>query len=486
MNARETLLQTQNRLLASHAHARDLLRRYPGVVDVGVGVKERRGGYTDELAYRVYVREKAHALDLGADGVLPREVLGMGVDVVVAVPMRKATCATVNEAYLESLVQTSTGVLIGGAPKPSTKRFRALRPGVRINRGTSSDTAGTLGAIVKLGSGATAFLTAGHVLTAKNGDVGKPIGQPSLAPCECNWVGKIHDIEIVEFDAGVVCVERFIGVLNEIIVNTESRIRIEGMRSPVDGTSDRCVTCLDAVIKYGAASGRTEGVVIDVAYNGGKDMLIAPAPGVEVNATAVFAIGGDSGAVILYEDTTSGSSKYYAVGLLHEVAAENTAFGVASHMPQIVTRFELTFDVPDGVTGFDTKGAGPNGHGDLLEGIDNGNLSWLAWGSPSEQLVPLELWDDHFEEVIHLINTSRPVKLAWNRANGPAFAAAWAKKRRVPSYEIPREINGISYQEMVLRLCLALKEHGSQELGSAINDLFHQMFKQQTLGPQRV
>ena len=49
---------TGQELYKLYREARSELGRYPGVVGIGLGCKERKGVVTDELAFRVYVRPK--------------------------------------------------------------------------------------------------------------------------------------------------------------------------------------------------------------------------------------------------------------------------------------------------------------------------------------------------------------------------------------------------------------------------------------------
>jgi hypothetical protein len=72
-----------------------------------------------------------------------------------------------------------------------------------------------------------------------------------------------------------------------------------------------------------------------------------------------------------------------------------------------------------------------------------------------------ELARKHREEVADLIDHRRPVTVAWHRHNGPAFAAAVNRNQRDPRFRIPREINGVSRDELLVTMARALDEHGS-------------------------
>src|SRR5262245_44711331 len=70
-------------LLAVVDEVRDELLRIPGVTKVSVGVKERGGGLTNQMAFRVYVREKVPESALPPEQLVPRTIRGYPTDVVV-------------------------------------------------------------------------------------------------------------------------------------------------------------------------------------------------------------------------------------------------------------------------------------------------------------------------------------------------------------------------------------------------------------------
>jgi hypothetical protein len=61
-------------------HEADLMAR-PGVVGVGVGLRQRGGQITEELAIVVMVRRKRSPADLPAPDLLPADIEGVPVDV---------------------------------------------------------------------------------------------------------------------------------------------------------------------------------------------------------------------------------------------------------------------------------------------------------------------------------------------------------------------------------------------------------------------
>jgi hypothetical protein len=68
--------------MALRQEAEAALRKYPGVVAVGLGTRERGGMPTDEIAWRVYVRAKKEESALRPGERVPREWRGVPTDVI--------------------------------------------------------------------------------------------------------------------------------------------------------------------------------------------------------------------------------------------------------------------------------------------------------------------------------------------------------------------------------------------------------------------
>lgn len=74
----------------------------------------------------------------------------------------------------------------------------------------------------------------------------------------------------------------------------------------------------------------------------------------------------------------------------------------------------------------------------------------------------------HAEEVIRLINHERRVAATWRRNQGPAFIRAAVDSGFVEDVRIPREVNGVRMEELLLRMADALQRHGGPELRRTI------------------
>lgn len=69
------------------AHERELLRK-PNVVGVGIGLRQRGGKFTNELAIIVSVTHKVPQEDLPPEDRIPEEIEGIPVDVqAIGIPV---------------------------------------------------------------------------------------------------------------------------------------------------------------------------------------------------------------------------------------------------------------------------------------------------------------------------------------------------------------------------------------------------------------
>lgn len=69
------------------AHEEELLSK-ANVVGVGIGLRQRRGEYTGELALVVSVTHKVPPEELDPEDLIPREIDGVPVDVQVVGTLR--------------------------------------------------------------------------------------------------------------------------------------------------------------------------------------------------------------------------------------------------------------------------------------------------------------------------------------------------------------------------------------------------------------
>ena len=77
---------------------------------------------------------------------------------------------------------------------------------------------------------------------------------------------------------------------------------------------------------------------------------------------------------------------------------------------------------------------------------------------------------EHQREIGFLVRTSRAVKVAWHRHEGPAHLAQILNHLRGFAPRMPVEIRGVSRRALLLKLRLALMSQGSHELQQAIGN----------------
>ncbi len=81
----------------------------------------------------------------------------------------------------------------------------------------------------------------------------------------------------------------------------------------------------------------------------------------------------------------------------------------------------------------------------------------------------------HAGEVLDLVNTDRRVAVTWQRSQGPAFIRAVVQSGFDESVTIPRSVNGVRFEELLLRMADVLQRHGSAALRNAIADRSFQL-----------
>jgi hypothetical protein len=70
----------------------------------------------------------------------------------------------------------------------------------------------------------------------------------------------------------------------------------------------------------------------------------------------------------------------------------------------------------------------------------------------------------HAEEIIYLVNHNRRVTVAWQRNHGPAFIIAIRDALRDEDKPIPKEMNGVTLEHLLLHMADALQRAGSPAL----------------------
>ena len=71
---------------------------------------------------------------------------------------------------------------------------------------------------------------------------------------------------------------------------------------------------------------------------------------------------------------------------------------------------------------------------------------------------------EHIEEILYLVNHNRRVTVTWQRHHGPAFIIAIRDSLKNPDMPIPKTVNGVSLEQLLLQTADALQRCGSSAL----------------------
>lgn len=461
-------------VLDSGAEAK--LRAIPGVRHVSVGLKSRGGVSSDLICIRIYVEKKRALAEIPVSERIPTEIDGFVTDVH---PPR-----TFQFAY-------------------DNTRYRPIQAGSLIANNVIGDNGkggfgiegGTLGCMAKRGR-LTVLLSSCHVLKARKADDGDRIYQPaevSFDPPAAQDVPKTLDVDdnriakvldgfmsedidaaIARISCSKCCDCCGVDYVNEIPGLSQRGLPdvepddlpatngIVGMRPAVTGAR---------VFIVGASSGRSAGWIEDASgdsvkmkYEGVEKTFINQIYISARNSLKSFSYPGDSGSVIIDEHN-------YIVGLLMASTAEGPEYyTLANHIEHVCSGLKIKINFSTAST--PTSGARekwrvphlPSAHTESeLFAIARERLLAHPAGAWIGELAEL-----HREEILDLVTTRRPVSVAWQRAAGPAFVATALNAIRAGRFDLPMTINGITLEDALARMGVALETHGSPELSDAI------------------
>jgi hypothetical protein len=454
---------------------RSELSQIPGVVGVGVGFKEVGGKSTDDVSFRVYVTEKKKPGDLLPEHIVPAEIKGTKTDVTV-VPVRKRLS--------------------------DEKRYRPIKGGTKVRNGNCKtgcyDVVGTLGCLATLDAdGSVVLLSNMHVLNTFGTSIGDEIGQPGKCCC-CCFKDVIAHITNGKFGDNVDCA--IAKIKSDVPLPTENIVRALGGKDPngkeLDGTIQGLApiqqergraTSLkvgDLVKKVGIITGLTEGRVKDVflpAMDSVSGEILQDQIDIEpISGSKPFAKEGDSGAVVL-------TAKNEVAGLLW---GGIDTIGTANEIRNVVSALKITIPKtlpapspgpspspppsPSLIAGGTALGVRVNEEADLGEELAF-ERDLLRKFENEFMMTPkgatfIRVIKENLDEGLNLVNHNRQVMVTWRRKQGPAFLAAFAKSAGDPNYKVPKEVNGVSLETLLINMAVVLEEHGSDRLRQAINE----------------
>lgn len=298
--------------------------RMPGVHAVGAGWKVVEGVPTDDRVVRIYVREKRPLSQLSRTERIPPRIDGLPTDVIESAP------AVIQQAPM----------LAGGGQG----RQRPVVAGV--SAGHFNITAGTLSCFCRSmrpdDPPGVYVLSNNHVFANVNrGSTGDPLRQPGPGDggVDEDKIGELHRFVDIALGGGLANrVDAAIGRLLPEVAHV-NQILVIGSHTGIGRAEEDLV-----VRKHGRTTGYTEGAVFDESYDAvvgmdhGDPSVVAffrdqmritrrdPYP--------EFALGGDSGSLVLRQDGPVAVGLYFA-------GPEDGSYGVANHIDDVLTELEI-------------------------------------------------------------------------------------------------------------------------------------------------
>ena len=503
---------SEARWWSAHASASRAFAKVPGVVGVGMGVKETAGELTGEVAVIVYVEQKKPRSALRQSELLPDSVEGVKTDV-----QRRLRFEPLGGTTLKGGVQIRRSPDDRGRPKPGTLGYVATRLSDSLN----------------------VILSCDHVMVSRRqGDL--RIFHPDVSRC-CgslkNAVGGVlaGHTGHVPFTNPQGTDTYFIDAAIASIISGVTARKVIPDVGPITGSGDLTATpvgpgnATTTVRKRGAITAVTQGTVDDVAFPF-KQVPMAPTiqrvikirpsaghtfpfsitwkvppadvadhltdfPAQSLGGTAtqlsadeirfdvpVFAVPGDSGAAVV--NVTGGTIVGLVFsGSVSELAAFQegrlgsgivpTGFAVACHIPPILAELGIRID-PSTDTSGGRGGVVPGDEisADPPEALDaiNTRLAGLEGrldATPAGRRLN-DLVRTHGDELMELVHHRRRVLVEWHRTRGPAFAALLLEALLDGGRALPSAVDGVSRDAILARMKHALDTEGSPALRAAM------------------
>lgn len=486
--------------------ARESLMKIPGVKGVGFGYKQKAGEITNTLCWRVYVEEKKAKGDVPQNEVIPASFSDFDTDVIKLPVIHSRTACEDSVSYSPLL---SGATISNMVPAANGKSF-----------------VGTLGFFATINGNTdaknnVAFVTNHHVAAKNNAQNGADMWQPhredrsgastivtyqesssSQAPPvpRHEKIGEILNIgdEVNHpytysgepnppghlgwfVDAASVKVDLSISSWCDTHCGTKFKAQVQGLNinnsneiAGYERVSPAILAALSDgaaynVVKWGHRTSRTEGKVIDCVgsaiVNGliVQNVICIVATSNNCEGNMVFSKEGDSGSAII-----NASRKIIGLlfgGVTDMVHGVSTDITLASHIHPVLDYLAvtpITTAVPH--TFMSTKAEGPGSiTGDHLF------LLKAQLRNIPEGAAMLDIFDVHRHELVELVNHCRPVTVAWQRNQGPAFTNRIMANSRNPEIPIPGQIEGISLRRLCEAMLPMLLAHGSPALQDSLN-----------------
>jgi hypothetical protein len=413
------------------------LLRFPNVVTVVVGARERQGVATDEPAFQVYVSTKKDIVELAAEERIPPEIEGFRTDVILFE----------EQAPLQGTVE-------------DTEEYRPLFGGSQLVQGNHIGTLGVI-AVATVGSkapvGQPVILTNWHV-APKEELVGQPSSPCDCWCCECCHVGTVVDTQVTaQIDAAIATLRNGITYSHEIL-------EIGPIRGDATATA---MTSGDVVFKRGRTTGLREGrfstASAPLSRSDGHNFtnqirITSPPPTAPATTMTPFALGGDSGSVVT-------DTRNRIIGLLHSSSLPAGTPSTASRIEDVVSALHVRFPVMGTAGAFpllSVEAAQPDSFDRRIAALT------ATYAAREEARRWRALIDQHRQEVLTLVRHHRPTTLVWQRCQGPSFVSHYMKTLRDAVHVVPDEIGGVRLENLIVGMAATLRMHGSPALAADV------------------
>jgi hypothetical protein len=482
---------SEEELVALKQRAAALLMTRPDVTAVGLGGRERDGRLTGEIVLKVFVERKRPLAGLSPGETLPPRFEGMGVD-VGELPLSEATLTTT--PVLDDSLDVPGSPFRPDSAMDDEKR-RTLTGGIRVQSGLPGGGFGTMGCLLEhtTDPGKVYALTNFHVLSKVADGTATPVkdstrlGHPHAtnSPLKCcsNMFGTfagggsdaVRDAALIQLDPATKWLPEILGI------------------GPLSGSRPASIAEIAAgtlrVRKRGAHT-RLTGGVLNVAHmtitiegsTRNNVMVATPNPNrlLDTGEDVFFSQGGDSGSVLVDDDA--------AVVALHYAGLKlpgNVHIGFELPIEDILASFLSNEQLPLRVATAST-----NGEVRVVPGTRPLDAPRELMPSPGGTLPPVEkilarvgadldqspvgrrlidLWLDHHDELLKLVDERRRVTIAWHRGGGPVLMHALLHAAVDPTVTLPRAINGESTARRLDRIFTAFHAAASPELRRALD-----------------
>jgi len=351
-------------------------------------------------------------------------------------------------------------------------KYRPLLGGTRIIS-SKSDIPGTLGCLaIDNENGNVVLLTCYSVLMIQGEQKGHQVAQPDFC-CDscCCRCGEVATLEKGAWaESNVDCA---IATLSDDFMEhwTNEVLDIGFITLVPMGPTGQPVNPLkegDVVFKRGIDTRLTEGRIHKVR----QDITVITPDGSDVNTftgqivikpidpAKPFSTSGDIGAVIIDEFNQ-------VIGLLcsdntgGDTFAQDGPESYANPIQEVIAALNITIPSTGTLEAMPLRSGGNTKRAvkkDILDELEK------TIERHEEGPMLIDAFKKHRHEVMQLINTEREVKVTWNRFHGPSFAAHLMEKIKEPAYKVPTEIEGVSYQRLLLKMSVMLEKKGSPEM----------------------